>query len=71
MTFNFLAGATTTLTSFGGPITLASDPIVLSSGTDLIVITNGGNFSFDNIVGSTSEQVIINTAAGDADLRAR
>ncbi len=64
----YTAGAPTTLTSFGGPITFVSGPLHLSSGTDLLVMTNDGDFSFQSILGSNLEDIIIFAGAGVAAL---
>jgi len=65
---NLTGGAQTTLASFGGPVAFTSGIAQLSSGTDLLVLTHNGAFSFDSLLGTNSEQIIINTGTGAAAL---
>ena len=65
---NFNNGALVTVTSFGTPITFASGTVHLSSGNDLSVVTNNGNFSFGNLTGTTFENIMINAGTGNVAL---
>ena len=67
---NFNAGAQTNLTSFGTPIAFTSGMAILSMSNDLNVITNNGTFSFVSIVGTSFENIMINTGTGLAALSA-
>ncbi|MCC6128156.1 MAG: hypothetical protein IT584_03035, partial [Chlamydiae bacterium] len=57
-----------TLLSNGGPITLASGAAHLNSGTNLVVQTQGGEFSFNVIHGTDFENLTISTGSGLASL---
>lgn len=65
---NFNAGTPTTLTSFGGPVQFTSGAAILSTGNDLQVVTNNGNFSFVSIRGTTLEDITVNAGTGTAAL---
>lgn len=61
--FDMQTGSRVTLISTG-PITMTAGNIHLNSGTDLYVQTNGGNFSFSNLHGTTHENFIVDTGSG-------
>jgi len=65
---NFNAGAPTNVTSFGGPVSFTNGPIHLSSGNDLQVATNNGDFSFTSLIGSTFENIVVHAGSGTAAL---
>jgi hypothetical protein len=65
---DFNHGSQTNLTSFGGPITFTSGLIRLGIANDLQVITNNGNFSFVSLLGTSFENIIVNTGTGTAAL---
>ena len=58
-------GSQVNFTTFGTPIIFAN-PVQLSSGNDLNVVTNNGNFSFNTIQGTTFENITIDTGSGNA-----
>jgi hypothetical protein len=63
---NFIAGATTTLLTSGGPIAFTSGDIVLGTSSNLNINTNGGSFSYITLTGTTFENLAINTGSGIA-----
>jgi filamentous hemagglutinin family protein len=62
---NMNAGSQTTFTS-QGDIIFPTGSVTLANGSDLLVLTNDGDFSYANMVGSVSENVVIDTGKGTA-----
>ena len=63
---NFNLGNTMTVTTTGGPLSFTSGAIDLATGSNLVVQTNGGAFSYVTLTGTTFENVTIN--AGTANM---
>ena len=58
------AGELMTFTSLGGPIAFLAGTIQLSAYNDFAIITNGGDFSFQSIVGTTFENISVHAGSG-------
>lgn len=65
---DFINPGLVTLLSNGGSITFASAEAHLNSATDLLVETNGGEFSFQAIHGTNFENLTIDTGSGLASM---
>ncbi|MBS0626929.1 MAG: hypothetical protein JSS09_01820, partial [Verrucomicrobia bacterium] len=65
---DFINPGLVTLITDGGDITFASSVAHLNAGTDLLIETEGGNFSFNTIHGTNGENLTIVTGSGLASL---
>jgi len=65
---DFIGPGLVTLLTDGGAITFASVVAHLKNGTDLLIQTNGGGFSFNTIQGTNFDNLTIDTGSGLASM---
>jgi hypothetical protein len=63
---NVNTGSLVTFNSLSGPIAFANGTVHLADGSDILVNTNNSDFSYEEITGTSLENVTINTGTGTA-----
>lgn len=66
--FNINAGSATLFSALSGSVVFNNGQIVLADGSDLFVTTQGGDFTFPSLVGTSAENVFITLVSGSAHL---